>query len=271
MTIGSFLDQATHTLKTAGIESARLDVLLFLEDALGKDRAYLLAHAEAKIDPKTEVELNNKIVQRTENKPLAYIRGHAPFYGREFLVSPAVLVPRPETEAIIGLAKKLDLPVNPTIVDVGTGSGCLGITLALELPTHRVYLYDIDDGALDIARQNAKKHRIEATSKQRHVLSQAPQQIDLVVANLPYVPVGLPINKAATFEPQQALFSGADGLELYREFWQQLAVRRPQHVITEAFPNQHIKLEKLAKNAGYELTATDGFAQSFSLSAQHQG
>lgn len=268
MRIDTWLAKAQKQLDAAGIGSARLDCLLLLEDSLGLDRARLLAHPEAEIPTKTEVGLNKKIAQRSSHTPLAYVRGHAPFYGREFLVNPHVLVPRPETEEIINLARKLNLPVHSNIVDVGTGSGCIGITLALELPESKVWMYDVDEKALAIARANAKRLGVQAIIRQRHLLPPEPQRIDLLVANLPYVPTSLTINKAAHFEPKIALFSGLDGLDLYREFWQQLATRKPNHVITEALPSQHAGLEVLAEKAGYELVDSAGFAQHFSLSGQ---
>src|SRR6266508_1210490 len=110
MTTYEFLKSATARLKQAGIASARLDTLVLLEDALGQDRARLLAHPESKIPHSTEVALNTKIAQRATHVPLAYIRGKAEFYGREFAIDKHVLVPRPETETMIDLLKKLPLP-----------------------------------------------------------------------------------------------------------------------------------------------------------------
>jgi release factor glutamine methyltransferase len=270
MTIGTFLEQSIKQLKGVGIDSARLDCLLLLEDALMQDRAHLLAHLEAEIPTKTGVELNTKIAQRSKHVPLAYIRGHTSFYGRDFLVSPDVLVPRPETESMIDLAKAITLPKNPVIVDVGTGSGCVGLTLAAEIPESRVWLFDIDKKALAVARQNAKKLGIKATFARQNLLPAEPRKINVLTANLPYVPTDLPINKAAHFEPKIALFSGSDGLDLYRELWQQLADHPASHVIIEALPSQHTELQKLAQKAAYQLMKSEGFAQHFSLSAPHR-
>src|SRR6185295_9493236 len=103
MTVGEFLNEATATLKQAGVESPRLDTLILLEDALKEDRAVILAYLENELPEPTLTDLRNKIKARAQQIPLAYIRGHAPFYGREFFVTEHVLVPRPETEAMITL------------------------------------------------------------------------------------------------------------------------------------------------------------------------
>jgi release factor glutamine methyltransferase len=265
MTIETFLSQSTQRLKAAGVETGRLDSLVLLEDALGLDRALLLAHMDDELPPPTEVELNKKIVQRSSHTPLAYIRGKAAFYGREFVVNPHVLVPRPETESIVSLTKKVQLPSQPKIADVGAGSGCIGITLALEITRAHVTLYDIDSKTLTLAGRNATLHHTTLALQQNDLLANVDTSFDLVVANLPYIPSGFPINQAATYEPKHALFSGTDGLDLYRRLWEQLADLQPTDVIIEALPSQHQALTDLAKAAGYQLQHTEGFAQHFKL------
>jgi len=267
VTVQDFLKASTQTLALAGIESARLDALMLLEDALGKNRAQLLAHPETGLSLTTEVELNNKIAQRAQHRPLAYIRGKALFYGREFFVDEHVLVPRPETESVIELLLQADLQPQPKIADIGTGSGCIGITAALELPNSTVWLLDNDAPALQVPRQNARALSANNTSlMQNDLLEGVTEQFDVIIANLPYVPQTIALNKAATFEPPQAIFSGHDGLDHYQRFWQQIAglPSKPQVVITESLPFQHHQLATLARHAGYYLAATDHFAQSFS-------
>lgn len=270
--IAAWLRDATWRLQQAGIETARLDCMVLLEDVLHTDRARLLAHLDTAIRDRELIKLNNFIAQREASLPLAYIRSRAAFYGREFVVNEQVLVPRPETEALIELLKALDLPARPRIADIGTGSGCLGITAALELPGSHVTLYDIESGALGVARRNARRHKVTAVceaSDLLHAKHKIDTIFDVIIANLPYVPDAHPVNIAARKEPVIALFGGEDGLDVYRRFWRQVAALRhkPYHIIVESLPEQHSRHTTLASSSGYRLVATQGFAQRFNASA----
>ena len=264
VTVRNWLANATVSLKGAGIATARLDALVLLEDALSKDRVLILAHPETQIDNKTEVSLNKKIAQRAGHTPLAYIRGRTEFYGREFAVTPHTLVPRPETETMIEMLKTLPLPANPAIADIGTGSGCIGITAALELPNARVSLYDIDEEALKVAKKNLQLLGAKVTCQKADLLERVTN-IDVLLANLPYVPERYAINQAAEHEPKHAIFAGKDGLNLYRRFWEQIASlpQKPLFVLTESLPPQHADLAGIAKSAGYEPYQTQDFIQVF--------
>lgn len=263
--IQQFLSHATKELAEAGIKTARLDCLVLLEDVFGMDRAILLAHPEIKLTPTRSDSLNKYIVQRAKHVPLAYIRGKIMFYGREFKVNNKVLVPRPESEAIIDLLKTLSLPPKPRIADIGTGSGCLGITAALELSGAQVYLYDIDSTVLEVARTNALTHQAVVHIAQHDLLKNCSEQFDVILANLPYVPDHYPINTAARHEPKLALFAGDDGLDLYRVFWQQIGQLpiQPRYVITESLVAQCQTLAELAYANGYNLATTKGLVQAF--------
>lgn len=268
MTVGNFLAEATNTLAQAGVKTARLDCLILLEDALHIARASIIAHPEDIISDTDVQKLSDAITKRTQHIPLAYIRGKVMFYGREFVVSESVLVPRPETETIIDIVKALDPKPGTRIADIGTGSGCIGVTIALELPSTSVMLYDIDKQALAIAHKNYEQLRAKNVSASPlNVLEDLPEACDVIVTNLPYVPENYPINKAAGFEPALALFSGPDGLDHYRALWKQLGAvaNKPQYVITESLPSQHHTLAQLARNNGYVLEKTDDFIQLFSL------
>ncbi|HUC89458.1 MAG TPA: HemK/PrmC family methyltransferase [Patescibacteria group bacterium] len=266
MNIGDFLQAATAELKKAGVESARLDCLILLEDTLELNRAAILAHPETKLGT-TQIDiLNKKIVQRTKHTPLAYIRGKAPFYGRKFFVDDHVLVPRPETETMIELLKEYSYKTRlKRIVDVGTGSGCIGITAALETGAN-VGLYDIDSQALDVARRNAETFGVVIQSGLSDLLDNVPpDSYDAILANLPYVPENYPINEAAGHEPRLAIFAGKDGLELYRRLWSQVirSPSKPPLVLTESLLLQHSKMVELARDAGYELSRSKGLIQQF--------
>ena len=263
---------ATERLQKSGVSTARLDSLVLLEDILKTPRANLLAHPEREVTPEQVEQLQLAITRRASHEPLAYIRGKAPFYGRDFFVTPDVLVPRPETEALIELFAGLALPKHPKIIDVGTGSGCIGITLALEYPHTTVDLCDISPAAVVVAAKNAKQLEAHNVQVQQRDLLEGVQRdtYDIVVANLPYVPKEFPINRAASHEPALALFSGEDGLDHYRTFWQQIKQLspQPQYVLCESFPTQHIVMSGLAQKADYTLLSVADFVQLFGLNSR---
>lgn len=266
MTVSEWLHKNTALLRASGIDSARLDCLLLLEDVLGQNRARLLAHDRQELSDKTEVELNNKITQRCRQTPLAYIRGKVEFYGRQFAVNQNVLVPRPETESIIELLKHISLPASPTIADIGTGSGCLAITTKLEIPQATVIGTDASAECLDIANQNALQLQADIMWLQGDLMQPLfRHKLSAVIANLPYVPSDYPVNAAARHEPILALHGGEDGMELYRIFWQQVAglEQQPTHIITESLAYQHPAMDGLAQKSGYWLQKTSGLAQLF--------
>jgi len=264
MTTGEFLQTTTATLQQAGIATGRLDGLVLLEDILGIDRSNLLAHPETELTQAQATALAARVAERKNHRPLAYIRGKAAFYGRTFIVNNHVLVPRPETEAIIDLLKNLPLESGDRIADIGTGSGCLAITAALELPNARVTGYDISPEALLVAQTNAQNLGADVDFQISDLLQSVPQQ-DVLLANLPYVPDHFPVNQAATHEPKLALFSGADGLNHYKLLWQQItaASQKPRFVLTEALPEQHHALAQLARHAGFVQDRKGGLVQLF--------
>lgn len=265
MTVRDWLAFATQQLTDAGVQTARLDALVLLEDVTGLDRSHLLAEQAAALPRKQASTLQRLLQRRCRHEPLAYIRGKAAFFGRDFLVDKHVLVPRPESETMIEQLKQLPLPPQAHLVDIGTGSGALGITAGLELPGTTITLVDIDTTALRVCTTNAQQHHLTATIKQSDLLANAPDEYDVVLANLPYVPDTYPINEAARHEPSLALFGGSDGLELYRRLFAQLCAGTspPPFVLTESLPSQHAALTAIAEAAGYQLRNTEGFIQVF--------
>jgi release factor glutamine methyltransferase len=265
--VGEFIAYATKRLHDAGVPTARLDCIVLLEDATETDRSWLLAHPEFVLSDVQLQKLDKQLVRRSEHIPLAYIRGHAEFYGRTFKVNPHTLVPRPETENIIELLKRLRLRVGTRLLDVGTGSGCIAITAALELPEFEVNASDIDRQALQVAEQNAASLDAHVTFYISNLLERAGP-VDVITANLPYVPDNFKINTAAAHEPRHAIFGGDDGLDLYRDLFGQLGDREtlPKFVITESLPPQHEMLESIAKVFGYTIRITEDFVQLFELS-----
>lgn len=277
MNLKQCLKEATRQLKAAGVATARLDVLVLLEDVTGKDRAWLLAHPEYEIPAEKARKLTNLFNRRAEHEPLAYLRGRTEFYGRTFLITPAVLEPRPESETMIDLLKELladtyskgvqpdKRPRGIHIADVGTGSGALGITAALEAPNTNVDLLDIDSEALKVAKMNVEKFTLNLTLIKNDLLSELSVHYDILLCNLPYVPDSFTINPAAMREPKSAIFGGADGLDLYRRLFDQLKnnTDKPLYILSEALPPQHLQLEEIAAGAGYKLIKSQDFIQLF--------
>ena len=277
MTIHEWLKQAVNKLKAAGIETARLDALILLSDEVGHDKGFLLAHPEEEISTPQLAKLDNLLTTRATHMPLAYLRGKAEFYGREFIVNPSVLVPRPETETMIevlleiftGLKIHDVLPSDGRqwkIADVGTGSGAVGITAALELPETAFTLLDIDEAALEIAKANVINLSTTCKVVHTNLLQGINTDFDVLLCNLPYVPDTYQINTAAGHEPKIAIFGGQDGLDVYRQLFDQIKIvaNKPLYILTEALPQSQATLTAIAIHAGYELRKSDDFIQVFS-------
>lgn len=277
MTIGYWLNVATTFLQSKAITTARLDCMVLLADTLQQDKAWVLAYPEYELSEAAVAHLQQLLAKRAQHLPLAYIRGRAEFYGRTFVITPAVLVPRPESEAMVELLLGLDICAQPsetplTIADIGAGSGALGITAALELKTRgfgprslQTTLIELDDAALKISTRNVDAFATHSQVLKSDLLAQASEPYDILLCNLPYVPDSYPINKAATHEPAIALFAGSDGLDLYRRLFEQIATlaQRPAYVLAESLPEQHQALTAIAAAHGYELQKTADFIQQF--------
>lgn len=273
-TISTWLEQNIRLLREAGISSARLDCLLLLEDEICKSREWVLAHNEHEITESHLLNLDKKVARRARRIPLAHVRNTQEFYGRSFYVDSSVLVPRPETESIINLLKSSGFDTSSTIIDVGTGSGCISITTKLEFPQTRVIATDLSEPALEVARTNARSLGVDITFLRSDLLSSLRNiplgEPNVVLANLPYVPTSLVTSPEITNEPQLALFSGKDGLDLYRQFWGQVNSLRlkPRLIITESLKSQHNTLIQLASDTGYKLDESEVLCQRFIQSDQ---
>ncbi|HVI60793.1 MAG TPA: HemK/PrmC family methyltransferase [Candidatus Saccharimonadales bacterium] len=270
MRVKAWLKQAERKLFEAGIGTARLDALVLLEDVTGRDRAWLLARPDHKIASADQAVLTNLLNRRARHEPLAYVRKKTEFYGREFIITSAVLEPRPESETMLDRLKKLPkLPAKPQIADVGTGSGALGITAKLELPEAQVELLEIDPAALKVAQKNVDKYTIGISVIRSDLLDKSRQANHVLLCNLPYVPDGYQVNEAALREPKLAIFGGPDGLDVYRRLFDQVKKlpSRPLFILAESLPPQHRALAGLARAAGYRLAQSDDFIQVFQLKA----
>lgn len=263
MNIDDWLRETTVKFTSNKIDSARLDALLLLEHVLQTTRATVLAHPEMNLPATTLVKLDGARSQRLDGVPVAYIVNKKEFYGRDYLVNEHVLIPRPETETLIDIAKGLGFEA-PRFLDVGTGSGCIAITLALEIPHCKVAATDISDDALAIAKQNAKSLGARVTFKNTDMLSGLSHgAFDVICANLPYVPDDLITSPEITKEPALALFSGKDGLNHYHRLFNAIADFDAHYVLTESLESQHEAITELAHAAGYRLKSIELLIQCF--------
>ena len=219
------IKQATERLQASARGDARLDAETLLIHVLGRDRAYLYSHPELELSCKNIDRYNQLLERRTNGEPLQYITGHQEFWGLDLLVTPAVLIPRPETEHSVEAALDLLRGLkSPHIIDVGTGSGCIALALASELPNARIDAVDISVETLQVARQNAQRVGLgdRITFAQSDLLEKylpLGPTFDVVVSNPPYVGKSeadkLQV-EVREHEPHCALFGGEQGLDVYR-------------------------------------------------------
>ncbi len=216
------LDEAIARLTAAEVGSPRMNAEVLLMFTLACDRAYLYAHPERELSADEQARYDAVISERATHKPSQYITGHQEFWGLDFIVSPAVLIPRPETEHVIEtvleLAKEF---LRPRIVDVGTGSGCIAIALAKELPRAGIEGVDISGEAIEIARANAVRLECERVQfRVNDLLAGFPEaSYDFIVSNPPYVGEDEPDKvqrQVREYEPKMAVFAGPNGMDVYR-------------------------------------------------------
>lgn len=221
--------KGSHNLRGAGVPDPRREAGSLMAYVLGRDRSYILAHADDLIADVEELLFGKCLEVRMTGRPLQYITGHQEFFGLDFEVTTDVLIPRPETELLVEKALKLmvGLKSAPVICDVGTGSGCVAVTLLHELrefPEARAAAIDLSEAALSVAKRNAKNHtvakRIEFIVSDCFVnLDPRQFQFDLIVSNPPYVAEGAIEGlqrEVRDFEPRLALEAGVDGLDVVR-------------------------------------------------------
>ena len=213
---------AIARLVAAGDATAVLDADLLLAHALAVRKEDLYAHPEAPLTEPAARSFDALVDRRARGEPVAYLRGVKEFYGLELVVSPAVLIPRPETEVLVEVAVRyLATREAPLVCDLGTGSGAVAIALAVELPLARVIAVDSAEEALAIARDNALRHDVvDHVEFRRGDLFEAVREpLDAVVANLPYLTSAEVEDARGTsiaFEPRAALDGGPDGLDVLR-------------------------------------------------------
>lgn len=219
MTIGEALRWGADEL--AFEATGRRDAELLLRSVSGWDRAFVLSHEDEPVHTETEEGFRTAISRRALGEPVQYITGEQEFWGLALKVTPAVLIPRPETEHVIeAVLARVSRDADLQIADVGTGSGAIAIALATELPRARVLATDISDSALEIARKNATRHHVADRIRfvQCDLLPDVAGNFDVIASNPPYIANGernLLAREVRDFEPRQALFAGATGYEIY--------------------------------------------------------
>ncbi len=224
MTIGEWLERAAARLRRQS-ETAELDAQVLLAKILGRPRAWLLAHPEVALTQEQADLLEKALTRLRRGEPLPYVLGEWEFFGLSFLVTPEVLIPRPETELLVERALEWlrTHPGRRRLLDVGTGSGCIAVALAVNVPDLNVLATDISSSALEVARRNAARLGVEGRVEfvQWDLLPDQPsggvEPFDVIAANLPYIPTRL-LRKLAVYrrEPVLALDGGQDGLDLVR-------------------------------------------------------
>jgi release factor glutamine methyltransferase len=264
------VSDAANRLMAAGlsIDDARREAALLARFVLGWDAAAWLTHQRESPPAGFQEAFDRLIARRASREPLAYLIGEREFYGRAFRVTPDVLIPRPETEFVIDevitLARaRRDADTDAgrraqrVIVDIGTGSGCIAVTLALELPQAKLIATDTSVEALRVAQDNARRHGVAGRIEFRHgpFLAGFADPVDLVVTNPPYVPESDRASLApevAIFEPAAALFAGRDGLDVIRELVPRAATALGPGgaLVMEIGLGQATEVQRLVEHAG---------------------
>lgn len=212
-------------------DTGRLDAQLLLGHTLQRTRAWLFAHKDAPLSNEQKDRYQRLLTRRKKGEPVAYLRGHVEWYGRDWEVTPDVLVPRPETELLLEMAVTLVRRRGlRTVADIGTGSGAIAVQMAVEIADLCVYAVDVSEGALLTGRRNAARHEVgsRVTFLRSNLLEAVPERPDLIIANLPYLDDSMmtELSIDVLHEPRVALYGGPTGLELYAELLAGLSHRQ---------------------------------------------
>ena len=242
------------------LENPRLEIEIFLQNILDCKKIDLYINFENKVSEPDLNTLKGYIKRRLRNEPSQYIVGKSNFYGRDFHVDNNVLIPRPETEILINACIEfLSMKDNPEIIDIGTGSGCIGITLAKEIPSSNVIAIDFSEKALAVAEENAKNIGIKNIDfvKSDFLKQTIDLRADLLVSNPPYIPKEDISNLMADvkeYEPSKALTDNLDGLEFYRVFSKKFdpMIKIDGALIVEVGKDKHpLKAKKIFEQSGH--------------------
>ena len=270
-TISQAITEGSRRLHASGIDQERRTAGLLLCHVMGIDRTRLLTRSEEQIDEARYLDYLALVVRRAAGEPAQYLTGHQEFYGLDFIVTPDVLIPRPETEFLIERVMNLvedSKQDSPLIVDVGTGSGCIAVTVAKQLPRARLIATDASPAALDIARTNAERHGVRDRIEflEGDLLAPLAKRglegaVDVLASNPPYVneeSSELLQREVRDWEPHEALFGGVDGLDFYRR----LIAESPHYlkpggyIVLEIAFSQVDSISEMVKGSAFELVDT---------------
>jgi|ERR1051326_3245448 release factor glutamine methyltransferase len=258
--IAEVIREATPILQDAGVPEARREAGSLLSFVIEKDRTFLISHAEDELDDLRVDQFREVVERRAAGEPLQYITGVQDFFGREFRVTPDVLIPRPETELLVEAALEVDRAAS-LICDVGTGSGCIAITLLCELENARAIAVDKSVAALEIAKFNAEK--LSVAERAEFVVSDCfdsldSREFDLIVSNPPYVSAGVLAGlqrEVRDHEPLVALSPGPDGLSIIRRLIHEAPgfLKQHGHLVMEIGFDQGEAVQQLIDASVWEL------------------
>jgi len=241
-------------LDNAGIKSAKIDAQILLEFVSGKSREFLLANPDYQLPDAKIAKLSELIEQRKLHKPIAYIIGKKEFFGIDFFVTSDVLIPRPETEFLVENILQILQTSNfqpQTILDVGTGSGNIIISIAKNCNQQKTKYFasDISNKALKIAEKNAKKHQTKVNFIQSDLFDNITGDFDLIIANLPYVPIGGSDNEEIKYEPQIAIFAENNGASIIKKFitGSKKQIAKQGTILLEIDPRNSLEISNFAK------------------------
>jgi release factor glutamine methyltransferase len=254
----TMLEEARRALVVAGVDSARLDAEVLLARACGIPRAMLLA-GTPRVTPDVIKKFRRMVARRAAHEPLAYIIGRKEFFSLDFEVTPAVLIPRPDTETLIEAALEfLATRDQPRILDIGTGSGAIAVALAMNALDARIVAIDISEDALEVAHHNAIRHRCEERIEfvRADLFPDGDSRFDLIVSNPPYIAVAeleLLQPEIRLYEPRLALAAGPDGLDFYRRIAAECRSRLNSDgaLMVEIGAGQAFAVEALFRRAGF--------------------
>ncbi len=262
VSIGAALTEAAEGLRAQGIPEPRLEAALLLGHVLRRDRAYLIAHIEAELRPERLQTVRRLVARRASGEPLQYLTNHQEFFKLDFEVTPDVLIPRPETELIVEAALTVLSPERQSeIADVGTGSGCLAISILHEHRKTQATAIDLSARALQVAQRNAERHgvrgRLRLIESDLFAALPADQIFDLIVSNPPYVSTAdmNHLQREVQHEPRRALEGGKDGLDMIRRLVRDASahLKKGAHLIFEFGIGQDGAIRELVDRDVWEL------------------
>ena len=254
----SLILEMTRRFRAAGIPDPEFDSAALLASLCGRNPLSLRLDMETEIDQETEGQYRSLCARRIRREPLQYITGESRFCGYSFAVTPSVLIPRPETELLCEWAvEKIPVDASPRILDLCCGSGCIGITLKLRIPSSAVYMSDLSSAAADVARRNAERLSADVSVGTGDLFENIrDRNFDLIISNPPYIPENecSLLQEEVKKEPLTALDGGNDGLDFYRRICREAPdyLRRGGILMFELGDGQHSAVGKMMEESGFQ-------------------